>query len=56
MFYQKALPKLWFVSRVNSLLTNGDEHRCKLAATFKKLDQQILLMFAWPLCGEPIFV
>ena len=27
MFYQEALPKFWFVSRVDSLLTIGDRHR-----------------------------
>ena len=37
MFYQEALPKFWFVSRVDSLLTIiGDRHWQKLAAMFKK--------------------
>ena len=35
MFYQKALPKFWFVSCVDSLLTIGDRHWRKIAAMFK---------------------
>ena len=36
MFYQEALPVFQFVSRVDSLLTTGDRHWRKLAATLKK--------------------
>ena len=36
MFYQEALPKFWFLSRVNSLLTIGDRHWQKVATTFEK--------------------
>ena len=32
----ETLPKFWFVSCVDSLLTIGDRHRRKLAATFNK--------------------
>ena len=38
MFYKEALSKFWFVSCVNSLLTIGDRHWQKLAATFEKAD------------------
>ena len=38
-FYQDVLPKFWLVSRFNNLLTIGDRHWQKLAATFKKLKQ-----------------
>ena len=38
MFYQEALPKLWFVSSVDSLLTIGDRHWWKLATTFEKAE------------------
>ena len=37
MFYQDVLPKFWLVS--NNLLTIGDRHWQKLAATFEKLNQ-----------------
>ena len=35
MFYQQALPKFWFLLRVNSLLTIEDRHWRKLAVTFE---------------------
>ena len=36
MFYQEALPKFRFLSHVDSLLTIGDGHWRKVAATFQK--------------------
>ena len=38
MFYQEALPKFHFLSCVDSLLTIGDRHWRKVAATFKKAE------------------
>ena len=38
MFYQETLPKFWFVSHVDSLLTIGDRHWRKLGATLKKAE------------------
>ena len=38
MFYQEALPKFWFVSCVDSLLTIGDRHWQKLASMFEKAE------------------
>ena len=58
MLYQEALHKC-FLSCANSLITIGDRRWKKLAATFKKLDQQIHCCFHgnWgPSCGVPIFV
>ena len=43
MFYQEALPVFRFVSRVHSLLTTGDRHWRKLAATLKKAKSAIHL-------------
>ena len=45
MFYQEALPKYWFVSRGNSLLTIGDGHWRKFAATFEKAESATSLPF-----------
>ena len=62
MFYQEALPRFWFVSRVDSLLTIADRHWRTLAATFEKAESANSLPFArngWPgafSCGVPIFV
>ena len=50
MFYQEALPKLRFLSRVDSLLTIGDRHWRKVAATFKKAKSANSLPFAWNGC------
>ena len=38
MFYQEALPKFWFASRVDSLLAIRDRHWRKLAAMFEKAE------------------
>ena len=38
MFYQEALPKFQFLSCVDSLLTFGDTHCQKVAATFEKAE------------------
>ena len=38
MFYQEALPRFWFVCRVDSLLTIADRHWRTLAATFEKAE------------------
>ena len=46
MFYQEALPKFRFLSHVDSLLTIGDRHWRKVAATFKKAESVNLLTFA----------
>ena len=47
MFYQEALPKFWFVSCVDSLLTIKDRHwRTELAAIFEKAELANLLQFA----------
>ena len=48
MFYQEALPKVRFLSRVDSLLTIRDRQWRKLAATFEKPTQQI----HFRLCGN----
>ena len=48
MFYQDALPKLRFLSRVDSLLTIGDRHWRKVAATFEKAESTNSLPFAVP--------
>ena len=57
MFYQEALTKFQFLSRVDSLLTIGDRHWRKVDATFQKPNQQIhfylrcifiwVLIFGW---------
>ena len=46
MFYQEALPKFQFLSRVDSLLTIGDRHRRTVAATFEKAESANSLPFA----------
>ena len=46
MFYQEALPKFRFLSRVDSLLTIGDRHWRKVAATFEKAESANSLSFA----------
>ena len=46
MFYQEALPKFRFFSCVDSLLTIGDRHWRKVAATFKKAESANSLLFA----------
>ena len=46
MFYQEALPKFRFLSRVDSLLTIGDRHWRKVAATFEKAESANSLPFA----------
>ena len=48
MFYQDALPKLRLLSRVDSLLTIGDRHWRKVAATFEKAESTNSLPFAVP--------
>ena len=48
MFYQEALPKFRFLSCVDSLLTFGDTHWRKVAATFKKAESANSLPFAVP--------
>ena len=45
MFYQEALPKFRFLSRVDSLLTIGDRHWRKVAAMFKKANSANSLLF-----------
>ena len=47
MFYQEALPKFQFLSRVDSLLTIGDRH---VAATFTKAESANSLLFARDRC------
>ena len=46
MFYQEVLPRFWFVSRVNSLLTIGDRHWRTLATMFEKAESANSLPFA----------
>ena len=46
MFYQEALPKFHFLSRVDSLLTIRDRHWRKVAATFEKGESANSLPFA----------
>ena len=46
MFYQEALPKFRFLSRVNSLLEIGDRHWQKVAAMFEKAESANSLPFA----------
>ena len=46
MFYEEALPKFQFLFRVDSLLTFGDRHWRKVAATFKKVESANSLPFA----------
>ena len=46
MFYQEALPKFWFLSCVDSLLTIGDRHWRKVASTFEKAESANSLPFA----------
>ena len=46
MFYQEALPKFRFLSRVDSLLTIRDRHWRKVAATFEKAESANSLPFA----------
>ena len=48
MFYQEALPKFQLLSRVDSLLTIGDRHLQKVAATFEKAKSANSLSFAVP--------
>ena len=48
MFYQEALPKFRLLCRVDSLLTIGDRHWRKVAATFKKAESANSLPFAVP--------
>ena len=50
MFYQEALPKFLFLSRVDSLLTIGDRHWRKVTATFEKAESANSLPFAWNGC------
>ena len=46
MFYHEALPKFQFLSRVDSLLTIGDGHWRKVAATLEKAESANSLLFA----------
>ena len=48
MFYQEALPKFWLLFRVDSLLTIGDRHWQKVAATFEKAESANSFPFAVP--------
>ena len=50
MFYQEALPEFQFLSRLDSLLTIGDRHWRKVAATFEKAELANSLLFAWNGC------
>ena len=50
MFYQEALPKFQFLSRVDSLLIIGDTHWRKVAAMFEKAESANSLPFAWNGC------
>ena len=50
MFYQGALPKFWFLSRVDSLLTIEDRLWRKVAATFEKAKSANSLPFAQNRC------
>ena len=45
MFYQETLPKFRFLSHVNNLLTIGDKHWRKVAATFEKAESANSLPF-----------
>ena len=47
MVYQESLPKVWFASHVNSLLTIRHRHWQKLAATFEKAELANSLLFVW---------
>ena len=46
MFYQEALPKFQLLYGVDSLLTIGDRHWRKVAATFEKAESANSLSFA----------
>ena len=46
MSYQDALPKFWFVSCVDGLLTIGARHWQRVAATFKNAESTNSLPFA----------
>ena len=46
MFYEEALPKFQFLFRVDSLLTIGNTHWRKVAATFEKDESANSLPFA----------
>ena len=48
MYYQEALPKFWFESRIDSLLTIGDRHWQKVPATFEKAESANSLLFVVP--------
>ena len=48
MFYQDALPKLWFLSCVDSLLTIGDRHWQRVATMFEKAESRNSLLFTMP--------
>ena len=50
MFYTEALPKFRFLSYIDSLLTIGNRHWQKAAATFKKVKSANSLPFAWNGC------
>ena len=50
MFYQEALPKFWFLSHIDNLLTIGDRHWRKVAAMFKKATSANSLPFARNWC------
>ena len=55
MFYQEALPKFWFESCIDSLLTIGDRHWRKVPATFEKAESANSLLFVVPLFMGCIF-
>ena len=44
MFYQGALHNYFFLSRIDSLLTIGDRHWQKVAATFEKAESASVCM------------
>ena len=44
MFYQGALHKIFFLSRIDSLLTIGDRHWQKVAAMFEKAESASVCM------------
>ena len=48
MYYQEALPKFWFESRIDSLLTIGDRHWKKVPVTFEKAKSANFLLFVVP--------
>ena len=50
MFYQEALPKFRFLSRVDSLLIIGDTYWRKVAAMFEKAESANSLPFARNRC------